>query len=90
MSTPKTPAVATATIDMTQFTNAGHNVKMRVVDNILFVAIPIDDKTVAASRPSMSGKSRTIGSTLGNVTVPGTAIKLGVNVYAPLAAAAAA
>ena len=34
--------------------------------------------------PSKSGKSIVIGSTRGNVNIPGTELKLGLNLYKPV------
>lgn len=72
------------TVDTTAWSNAGRNVKFTTLEGMLFIAVPIDDKTQAASPVSGSGKSKSIGSTLGNVGLPGSAIKFGVNVYAPV------
>lgn len=35
--------------------------------------------------PSKSGKSTTVATTAGNATVPGTNVKVGLNVYRPRA-----
>lgn len=70
--------------DMTGWSKAGRNISFTTLDGFLFVAVPVDEKTLAASPTSKSGKSKSIGSTEGNVSVPGTAIKLGVNVYTPV------
>lgn len=83
----------TPSVDISKFSTNGQNVRTMVADGFLFIAIKIDPETIKASRPSASGKSLTVGSTLGNVTVaevPG--LKIGVNAYvankvlAPLAA----
>lgn len=87
-----TKAVETATnakpaptgIDMTKFAEVGENIKTMVLDNVLFVAINIDPTVIAQARPSASGKSKSVASTLGNVailSVPG--LKLGLNAYVP-------
>jgi hypothetical protein len=69
--------------DTSAWTTAGRNVRFTTMDGMLFVAVDISDKVVAASPTSGSGKSKSVGSTLGNVAIPGTAIKLGVNAYTP-------
>lgn len=70
--------------DTNGWLNAGRNVKFTTLDNMLFIAVPIDDKTINAAPVSGSGKSRSVGSTLGNVSIPGTTVKMGVNVYTPV------
>lgn len=79
-STPKTAI----TPDMSAWTTAGRNVKFTSEGGFLFIAVPITAETIAASPVSGSGKSKSVGSTLGNVALPGTAIKFGVNVYTPV------
>lgn len=60
------------------------NVRYLVADGILFIAVPVDEKALAAARPSTSGKNKTVGSTLGNVGIPNIpGMKLGLNVYVP-------
>lgn len=82
MATPK-DIVATSAIDTSKFTSAGMNVKFTVLDNILFIAVPVGPDAISKARPSTSGKNKTLGSTLGNVNIPGLPIKLGLNVYTP-------
>lgn len=84
MSTPKTAAAA-AGPDTTAWQSAGRNIKFQTLDNMLFIAVPIDDNSISAAPASGSGKSKSVASTLGNVGIPGTAIKFGVNVYTPTA-----
>ena len=74
----------TDTIDISVWQDAGRNLKFTVLDDVLFIAVPIDDATIKASPLSGSGKSRSIGSTEGNVAIPGTTVKMGVNVYTPV------
>lgn len=69
--------------DTSAWTVAGRNVKFTILDGMLFMALAIDEKTIAASPYSKSGKNKSVGSTEGNVIVPGTSIKIGVNAYAP-------
>lgn len=54
------------------------NVDMSVEGNILHIKIDLDAETKVSS----SGKSLVIGSTEGNVSVPGKEeVKVGLNVY---------
>lgn len=76
MAAPKGP-------DTSSWKSAGRNIKYQTLDGLLFIAVAIDPTTLAASPASMSGKSKSVGSTLGNVGLDGTAIKFGVNVYLP-------
>lgn len=78
MTAPKTAP----SVDLSKFASNGQNIRTMVTDGFLFIAIKIDEATIKASRPSASGKSLTVGSTLGNVKVaevPG--LSLGVNAY---------
>lgn len=70
--------------DVSAWSQAGRNVRFTTLDGMLFVAVAIDEKTIAASPISGSGKSKSVGSTLGNVAVDGTKIKIGVNAYTPV------
>lgn len=72
--------------DITTWTAAGRNVKFTTLDNMLFIAVAIDAATINASPTSGSGKSKSVGSTLGNVAIPGLPTKFGVNVYNPVTA----
>jgi hypothetical protein len=59
------------------------NVEAKVAGNILTITIDLSKD----SGPSKSGKSVSIASTDGNVSVPGREdIKLGLNVYQPKSA----
>lgn len=69
--------------DVTTWTKAGRNIKFAAIDGMLFIAVPIDEKTVAASPMSGSGKNKSVGSTLGNIGLDNSPVKFGVNVYAP-------
>lgn len=90
MATPKTAtitpiaAATSPTVDTSSWQTAGRNVKFTTLDGLLFIAVPIDAASIAASPVSGSGKSKSVGSTLGNVAIPGTAVKMGVNVYTPV------
>lgn len=59
-------------------------VKFAVDNGTLLLAFQIDPATLAAAVPSASGKSKTVASTRGNVVIPGTNIKLGLNAYIPV------
>jgi len=71
-------------IDISTWQDAGRNMKFMTLDDVLFIAVPIDSATIDTSPLSASGKSRSVGSTEGNVTIPGTKLKMGVNVYSPV------
>lgn len=79
-------ATAAATVDTATWTAAGRNIRYTVESGLLFIAIPIDDATIAKAPMSGSGKSRSVGSTEGNVSVAGTSVKIGVNAYVPVRA----
>lgn len=85
MATPKT--TATTAPDVTSWQAVGRNIRFTTLDGLLFIAVPISDAAIASAPDSASGKSKSLASTEGNVTVPGTAIKMGVNVYTPVKAA---
>ena len=59
------------------------NVQTQVKDGHLVIALPI----LSPSRPSKTGKNRTVASTWGNVqtttTVEGKPVTIGVNAYIP-------
>jgi hypothetical protein len=55
------------------------NVEFQLEGNDLVIRIDLTQKLGTSS----SGKSQLIGTTSGNVTVPGTDIKVGLNVYRP-------
>jgi hypothetical protein len=57
----------------------GRNVSIEMQGDILVIRCD----TNAASVESKSGKSEVVGSTNGNVAVPGTDLKLGLNLYRP-------
>jgi hypothetical protein len=81
MSTPKTQTQTNP--DTTTWSTAGRNIRFTTIDNVLFIAVDTRPTTIAAAPQSASGKSKSVGSTLGNVGVPGTPLKFGVNVYTP-------
>lgn len=84
MTAPKTAPIAAPTVDTSKWSAAGRNVKFTTLEGMLFIAVPITPETIAASPTSKSGKSKSVGSTEGNVSIPGTLIKMGVNVYTPV------
>lgn len=74
--------------DTSTWEKAGRNIRFTTLDKFLFIAVPIDDATINASPKSASAKSISVGTTNGNVPIPGTALKMGVNVYTPVTSAA--
>lgn len=72
---------AKSAVDMSKFADLGRNVKMLKEGNIVFLAID----TTAAGSPSASGKTLVKATTNGNVAVPGTNAKIGLNYYEPRA-----
>ncbi len=56
-----------------------HNVKIERQGHMLVLTID----TRAHGRPSATGKSAIVASTEGNVEVPGTDLKLGLNIFRP-------
>lgn len=82
-TTTTTPATSTGP-DTSKWTPTGRNVRFTTIDGLLFIAVDIREQTIANSKASASGKSKSIGSTEGNVAIPGSPVKMGVNVYAPL------
>lgn len=57
----------------------GRNVTVEKQGNLLVIRCAIDGET----KTSASGKSETVATTNGNVAVPGTEMKLGLNLYIP-------
>lgn len=68
-------------IDTSSWETVGRNLRFATIDGTLFIAVPIDEKSIKGAPVSATGKSKVIGSTLGNVSVTGSEIKFGVNVY---------
>ena len=56
------------------------NMKMEVKGTTLTVVIDLSKR----GKVSTSGKSTMIASTGGNVTIPGTNLKIGINAYEPI------
>lgn len=57
----------------------GRNVSVAKEGDLLIIRCSLSAETKA----SASGKSEVIGTTNGNVAVPGTDLKLGLNLYRP-------
>lgn len=60
-------------------TVVGRNVSVELDGNMLIIRCDIGAESVE----SKSGKSEVVGSTNGNIAVPGTDLKLGLNLYRP-------
>ncbi len=60
-------------------TNVGRNVEVETTGDVLTITVSLK----ASGAISKSGKSVVIASTNGNVSIPGTAYKLGLNIYRP-------
>ena len=56
------------------------HIEYEVKDGKLLLSIDIGHE----GEPSKSGKSLVIGSTRGNLGIPGTELKLGLNLYKPV------
>ena len=60
-------------------TMVGRNVAVELDGNMLTIRADISAETTTSG----SGKSEVVASTNGNVAVPGTDLKLGLNLYRP-------
>lgn len=81
MTTPKTTAPDTST-----WKKLGRNVSTQLLDGMLFIAVKTTKDAYADITPTPKGNV-TIASTLGNVGIDGTNLKLGLNIYGPPPAA---
>lgn len=81
MSTAKSP-----TPDISTWTKHGRNVATQFIDGLLFIAVNVKPNAYANITPTPKGNV-TIASTLGNVSLDGTTLKLGLNMYGPPPAA---
>lgn len=72
----------TAKIDTTAWKQHGRNVRTQMLDGMLFIAVDTSKAAYANIAPTAKGNV-TIASTLGNVAVPDTTLKLGLNIYGP-------
>lgn len=95
MATDKTTAIKTTAPDTTAWFDLGTNLKAHVIDNMLFLAIPVPtDRTKLPVTGGSAAKqikdpgaklNAQIASSHGNVVVPGTGgVKLGLNAFAPV------
>lgn len=80
MTAPKSPSTAP---DTSAWTLAGRNVRLQKIDNMLFVAIDISNKAFDKVLTATAKGNKTIASTLGNIAIDGTSLKLGLNMYGP-------
>lgn len=85
-STAKSPTTITTTPDTTTWTKHGRNVRTQLLDGMLFIAVQTAKEAYANINPTAKGNV-TIASTLGNVGIDGTNLKLGLNIYGPPPAA---
>lgn len=81
MTTPKAPTLA-STPDTSTWTKHGRNVSIQLLDGMLFIAVKTTKDAYANITPTEKGNV-TIASTLGNVGIDGTTLKLGLNIYGP-------
>lgn len=72
-------------IDTSAWNTHGRNVRSQLLDGILFVAVNTKADAYKNLAPTQKGNV-TIASTLGNVTIDGTTLKMGLNIYGPPAA----
>ena len=57
----------------------GENIQFEVKDGKLFMEVDLTEKGTISS----SGKSMVIATTRGNIALPGSEVKIGVNIYLP-------
>lgn len=81
MSTAKTNTPL-LTPDTTSWTKHGRNVQTQLFDGMLFIAVNTKPTAYQNIKPTEKGNV-TIASTLGNVGIDGTTLKLGLNIYGP-------
>ena len=55
------------------------NVKSEVKGDLLIITVNLKERNGVSS----TGKSECVASTKGNVEIPGTGLKMGLNIYAP-------
>lgn len=68
--------------DTSTWIKHGRNIKTQLLDGMLFIAVDTAKAAYANITPTAKGNV-TIASTLGNVAIDGTTLKLGVNIYGP-------
>lgn len=69
-------------VDTSSWHTTGRNVKMLLQDGVLFIAVATGPDAYKNIVPTAKGNV-TIASTLGNQPVPGSSLKLGLNIYGP-------
>ena len=57
----------------------GENIQFEVKDGKLLMEVDLTEKGTISS----SGKSMVIATTRGNISLPGSEVKIGVNIYLP-------
>jgi len=57
----------------------GENIQFEIKDGKLFMEVDLTEK----GETSKSGKSSVIATTRGNISLPGSEVKIGVNIYLP-------
>ena len=57
----------------------GENIQFEIKDGKLFMEVDLTEKGTISS----SGKSMVIATTRGNIALPGSEVKIGVNIYLP-------
>lgn len=72
----------TAKIDTSTWKTHGRNVRTQLLDGMLFIAVDTTKAAYQNIAPTAKGNV-TIASTLGNVGIPDTTLKLGLNIYGP-------
>lgn len=72
----------TAKPDTSAWTQHGRNVRTHLVDGMLFIAVATDKAAYKNIAPTAKGNV-TIASTLGNVSLDGVNLKMGLNIYGP-------
>lgn len=82
MTAPKAHAAAALSPDVSNWTKFGRNVRTQLIDGMLFVAIDTSKTAYQNVTPTAKGNA-TIASTLGNVAIEGTTLKMGLNIYGP-------
>lgn len=61
--------------------SVGRGVTFKVEDGVLIIFVDISDEAIEAAPDSVSGKTKSVASTGGNVEVGHEGLKFGLNVY---------
>lgn len=69
-------------VDTTAWTRHGRNVRAHMEGSMLFIAVDTSADAYKNLAPTQKG-NMTIASTLGNVAIDGTSLKMGLNLYGP-------